>query len=103
MPIEVVINLLTAYQRYVNYMNNHGYDDVVDSIKENYNSLLITMRGHMGETYENEIYFSGTTGELCIESAVTHVSIFDVIDFEEYGITKELLNYFKFGYSNERV
>lgn len=97
MPINEVIELLSAYQRYVEYMNDHGFDDVVESVKENYNSLLITMRGHMGELYENEIYFSGITGELCIESAVTHVSIFDVIDYEEYDLTEEKVHFLKYG------
>ena len=97
MTIGDVIQLLQAYQRFVDYMNDHGFDDVIESIKDNYNSLLITMKGHMGETYEMEVYFSGTTGELCIESAVTHVSVFDVLDFEEYGITEEKLNFFKYG------
>ena len=97
MPIQSVIEILKAYQRYVDYMNDHGFDDVIESIKENYNSLLITMRGHMGETYENEVYFSGVTGELCIDSAVTHVNVFDVLDFDEYEITEEILNYFKYG------
>ena len=97
MPIQSVIEILKAYQRYVDYMNDHGFDDVIESIKENWTSLLITMRGHMGETYEMEVYFSGITGELCIESSVTHVSVFDVLDFEEYEITEDVLNYFKYG------
>ena len=97
MPIKEVIEILKAFQRYIDYMNNHGFDDVVESIKENYNTLLIAMRGHMGEIYDIEVYLSGTTGELCIEDAITHVNIFDVIDFEEYGITDELLHYFKYG------
>ena len=97
MPIQSVIEILKAYQRYVDYMNDHGFDDVIESIKENWTSLLITMRGHMGETYEMEVYFSGITGELCIESSVIHVSVFDVLDFEEYGITEDVLNYFKYG------
>ena len=73
MPIQSVIEILKAYQRYVDYMNDHGFDEIIESIKENWTSLLITMRGHMGETYEMEVYFSGITGELCIESSVTHV------------------------------
>lgn len=44
-------------------MNNHGFDDVVETVKDNYNTLLVTMRGHMGETYELEVFLSGTTGE----------------------------------------
>lgn len=97
MPIKEVVELLSAYQRYVDYMNDHGLDDVIHSVQENWTSLLVTMRGHMGELYEMEIYFSGTTGELCIESATTHVSVYDVLDFEEYGITKEVLKYLKYG------
>ena len=97
MPIQSVIEILNAYSRYVDYMNNHGFDDIVESIKENWTSLIITMRGHMGETYDVEVYFSATTKELCIESAVTHVSVFDTLDFEEYEITEKVLNHLKYG------
>ena len=96
MPIQIVMEILKGYEKYVDYMNNHGFDDVIDTIKENHNSLLITMRGHMGETYEVEVYFSGTTGELCIEDAITNVSVFDTLDLEEYGITEKLLYSFKY-------
>ena len=97
MPIGAVIEILEAYQRYVDYMNNNGFDDVIESIKENWQSLLITMRGHAGETYEMEVYLSETTKELCIDDAITHVSVYDVLDFEEYGITDEVLHYLKYG------
>lgn len=97
MPIGSMIEILEAYQRYVDYMNDHGFDDVIESIKENRFALLITMRGHMGETYEMEVYFSETTGELCIDDAITHVSVFDVLDFDEYEITEEVLHYLKYG------
>lgn len=78
-------------------MNNHGFDDVIAAITENLNTLLITMRGHMGETYVLEVYLSSEQGELCIDDAATNVSIFNVLDFEEYGITKDVLKYFKYG------
>lgn len=97
MSIGYVIELLAAYKRYVDHMNNNGYDEVIDSIKENQNSLLITMKGHMGETYEMEIYFSDTTGELCIEETETHENILNVIDLEACNLTEEDINYFKYG------
>lgn len=98
MSIPRVIELLTAFERYVEYMNQHGQDDVIQELESYYEGLLITMRGHNGETYELEVYFSGVNeGELCIDEPATNVSVFDVIDYEEYELTEEIVHYLKYG------
>lgn len=89
-------DILKAHERYLNYINNNGQDETIKAIKEKDFSLILTMQGHMGETYEHEIYLD-TTGEIHIENATTHESIFEYIDFEEYGTTQEEIDYIKYG------
>ena len=96
MPIETVIEILKAYGRYVDYMNDHGSDDVIELIKDNTDSLLITMRGHCGETYELEVW-TAADGQLHIENPLDHTSVFDIIDMEEYELTKAKLHYIIYG------
>ena len=97
MPIKDVVEILNAYKRYVDYMNNYGHDEVIDAIKVNGDSLLVTMRGHMGETYEQEVYFSKSSGELCVDIAGRQESVFDYMEFEENDAAEVILNYIKFG------
>lgn len=97
MRIHLIISILQGFKRYLDYMNRRGFDEVIDSIKENNNSLIITMRGHQGETYELKVYLSETTNELHIENTHTNESIFDIIDLKEYGMTNDTVHYFKYG------
>ena len=99
MPIGSVIKILRAYKRYVDHMNDHGFDDVIENINQQHDSLLITMRGHMGETYDMEVSVSESTRELVVKNAISHEDVFEVIDKEEYGLTEAKLHYIKFGSS----
>ena len=94
MPIEKVIEILNSFKRYVDYMNNHGFDEVVESIREAADSLFITMRGHCGETYELEV--SSENGALHIKNSDGY-NLFDIIDLEEYELTKAKLHYIIYG------
>lgn len=96
MPIKKVIEILQAYKRYLDYMNSHGHDEVIDSVIDYGSSLLITIRGHMGETYEQEVWISDTRKELCINVREGE-DLFELIDLEDYELTEEKLNYIKYG------
>lgn len=98
MPIRTVLAILQEFKRYVDFVNEHGNDELVDAIKKNGETLLVTMRGHCGETYDLEVYLSDKTGELCVENPVSKASVFDFAD--EYGWTKEDVQYIKLGRQN---
>ena len=90
------MEILNAFSRLLNFMNNNGFDEVIEAIKNEYDTtLIITMRGHQGETYDLEVWNSYTTGELCVENLINHASIFDFA--EEYNMTEEDVKYIKFG------
>jgi len=97
MTTKSIVKILKAFSRYLNYINNHGQDEVIDTIKENSSSLIITMRGHMGETYDLEVYVAEENGELCIKSTSTGISIFDYGTDLLCDITEKQLEYIKFG------
>lgn len=96
MPIKKVIEILQAYKRYLDYMNMMGHDEVIDSVIDYGSSLLITIRGHMGETYEQEVYLSNETGELFIYTSDGE-DVFELIDFEDYELAEKKFNYIKYG------
>ena len=103
MPIEIMINILQAFKRYVDFMNSKGHDETIKVVEE-YNgiskafgeceSLIVTMCGHMGETYKLRVYISNYSDELCIVDVASGSHLFERIDFiNEYGLTKEEYNY----------
>ena len=95
MSIDDVINILKSFQRYVNFINNNGFDEVIKNISEYDDGLLITMRGHCGETYQVEVY--ERNNELIIINHDSKDNILDIIDIYEYDLTDELLDYLKYG------
>ena len=98
MPVNEILEILKAFNRYVTYMNNHGLDEVINSIRVDSASIIVTMKGHMGELYELNVYLSSENGELCVEDIVSGGSVLDFFcSIEEYGLTKEVLNYIKSG------
>jgi len=102
MPIRDIIRILIGYKRYLDYINCHGYDEVIETIKENGSTLLITVRGHMGETYEHEVYISEATGELCVENSITHESVFDYLN-ETDGMNESILQKLKYGMAHDLI
>ena len=98
MTVKELLDILNGFNRYVTHMNNHGYDDVIESVRVNDAFLVVGMRGHLGETYEQKVYLSSETGELCVEDTISGDSILDFLSsIEDYGLTKEVLHYIKYG------
>ena len=97
MPIKHVIEILESFQRYVDWMNDHGQDDMVSEIKAKDDKLLVAMRGHCGEKYGLTVYL-GIDNELCIEDTVTGIDVLDTAHFiEDYEITDDIMQYLRFG------
>ena len=107
MSIETMINILKAFKRYIDYMNNKGHDETIRNIEvcndsektrafgEN-ESLIITMCGHMGETYKLKVYISSYSNELCIMSNGVHL-LEQKFFIDVYGLTKDEWNYIILG------
>ena len=95
MPIRTVLTILQEFERYVDFINENGNDDVVDAVKVNDDVLLVTMMGHCGEMYELKVSLSDEARELQINNVASGTSVFDFAD--EYGWTQEDVRYMKFG------
>lgn len=97
MAIKKVLEILKAFERYVDFINNHGNDEVIDSIVTGTNYLLITLRGHMGEKTLLKVYLYKSTNELYIDIAGRNESVFDYIDIDALETTQEEIDYVRYG------
>ena len=95
MSAQEISNILNSFSRLLDFMNNHGYDETIQNIKVDDTILIITIQGHQGEIYDLEVWNSYTTGNLCVENPINHVSIFDFA--EEYNMTENDVKYIKTG------
>ena len=96
MPLDRVLSILNSYKRLLDYLNSHGYDEVVECVQVCEDEYLqITLRNHIGSTYDVITWDDAVTGELYVESAETRQSFFDV--YKEFGITEPGLSYIRFG------
>lgn len=58
---ERIIEILDAYKKYINFINNSGDDLCIHKIKvgdKNSDHLYITLKGYMGEIFEQEVFLS---------------------------------------------
>ena len=83
MSVRKIIDILDAFSRYLDFVNTHGYDEVIEKIIPNFSILIITLRGHQGETYDLEVWIS-EDGELNIRNSTGESML-----AEEYGMTIE--------------
>lgn len=91
------IETIKGFERYQDFINNHGADETIERIREENNSLIFSMKGHMGEAYELKAYISADE-EVHIENMVDGASVFEYGSFlEDYGITERELHFIKFG------
>lgn len=91
--------ILNAFSRYLNYINNHGADEVIESVKNGKlisGSLEITLRGHCGETYVLMAYLKDDE-ELCIVEPCTGNKVFDLWLDIFPDSTEEEINRIKYG------
>lgn len=101
MTIGIAINILQAFERYVDFLNDNGHDEVVLSIEAedryNWEYLIVTMCGHMGETYKLKVSVSEGTNELRVET-MEGDNVFETINYvEEYEITEKEWKYIVYG------
>ena len=95
MTIKKVLEIMKTFERYIDFINNHGNDDVIDSITTGWGFLLVTLRGHMGEKTILKVYLLGE--ELCIDIAGRNESVFDYIDIDALEATQEEIDYIRYG------
>lgn len=61
MQPEEIIEILNTYKKYINFINNNGDNLYIHNIKvkdECSNHLYITLKGYMGEIFEQEVFLS---------------------------------------------
>lgn len=97
MSPEAIAKILEAYSRLMDYINNHGYgDEMITNIRVSFNNtLVVTLRGHMGELYDAVVWLDEETGELQVKNPETNVNFFDVV--KEFDIPKNVIKYIKCG------
>lgn len=95
MSVQEIANILNSFSRLLDFMNCHGHDETIQNIEVDGTILIITLQGHQGEVYDLEVWNSYTTGELCVENPINHVSMFDFA--EEYDMTENDVKYIRTG------
>ena len=58
---EKIIEILDSYKKYINFINNNGDNLCIHKIKvgdESSDHLYVTLKGYMGEIFEQEVFLS---------------------------------------------
>lgn len=61
MQPEEIIEILNTYKKYINFINNNGDNLCIHNIKvgdESSDHLYVTLKGYMGEIFEQEVFLS---------------------------------------------
>lgn len=95
MTAEQEKKIVDGFYRYLDYINNNGYDEIIDVLEQSERGVAFSLHGHNGETYQLEAFLLEETGEVCIENE-NGDSVFSLMD----DITSEEMFYIKTG---ERV
>lgn len=97
MSPEAIAKILEAYSRLMDYINNHGYgDEMIINIRVSFNNtLVVTLRGHDGITYDAVVWLDEETGGLQVKNPVTNINFFDLA--KEFDIPDETIKYIKYG------
>lgn len=95
MPIQKMQEILQSFTRVLDFLNNKGHNFIIQSIEENYSTLIIAIRKETEEPYKLEVWLRDKTGELCVENAVSMQDFFNIAD--EFDMTEEDIHFIKFG------